>query len=224
VSGNVSFYNESEFGAVYPTPTIGMLGILERPEDAVGMGFREAGDVVLLVCPASRPADAEPHFGIGASEYLYGLHGLERGAPDPVDLAAERALHRLLVELARRRLVRSMHDLSEGGFAVALAECALVHGVGVQVNLTDAASEGAPRPDAALFGERQTRVILSAPPQHADAIVALAQQHGLACYAIGETGGDRLRIRWNGETLIDLPLAQCREAYEGAIPKHFSGF
>jgi phosphoribosylformylglycinamidine (FGAM) synthase-like enzyme len=92
VSGNVSFYNESEFGAVYPTPTIGMLGILERPEDAVGMGFRAAGDVVLLVCPASRPADAEPHFGIGASEYLYGLHGLERGAPDPVDLAAERAL------------------------------------------------------------------------------------------------------------------------------------
>jgi phosphoribosylformylglycinamidine (FGAM) synthase-like enzyme len=221
VSGNVSFYNESEFGAVYPTPTIGMLGILERPEDAVGMGFRASGDVVLLVCPASRPADAEPHFGIGASEYLYGLHGLERGAPDPVDLAAERALHRLLVELARRRLVRSMHDLSEGGFAVALAECALVHGVGVQVNLTDAASEGAPRPDAALFGERQTRVILSASPQHADAIVARAQQLGLACYAIGETGGDRLRVRWDGALLVDLPLELCREAYEGAIPRWF---
>jgi phosphoribosylformylglycinamidine (FGAM) synthase-like enzyme len=217
----VSFYNESEFGAVYPTPTIGMLGILERPEDAVGMGFREAGDVVLLVCPASRPADAEPHFGIGASEYLYGLHGLERGAPDPVDLAAERALHRLLVELARRRLVRSMHDLSEGGFAVALAECALVHGVGVQVNLTDAASEGAPRPDAVLFGERQTRVILSAQPPHVDDIVALAHAHGLACYAIGETGGDRLTIRWCDATLVDLPLAQCREAYEGGIPRWF---
>jgi phosphoribosylformylglycinamidine synthase len=114
-----------------------------------------------------------------------------------------------------------MHDLSEGGFAVALAECALVHGVGVQVNLTDAASEGAPRPDAALFGERQTRAILSASPQHADAIVARAQQLGLACYVIGETGGDRLRIRWNGEPSIDLPLEQCRAAYEGAIRRWF---
>jgi phosphoribosylformylglycinamidine synthase len=136
-------------------------------------------------------------------------------------LAAERALHRLLVELARRRLVRSMHDLSEGGFAVALAECALVHGVGVQVNLTDAASEGAPRPDAALFGERQTRVILSAQPSHVGEIVALAHAHGLACYVIGETGGDRLTIRWDGEPSIDLPLEQCRAAYEGAIPRWF---
>jgi Phosphoribosylformylglycinamidine (FGAM) synthase, synthetase domain len=116
-----------------------------------------------------------------------------------------------------------MHDMSEGGFAVALAECALVHGVGVRVDLTDAASEGAPRPDAALFGERQTRVILSASPQHADAIVARAQQLGLACYAIGETGGDRLRIRWNGALMVDLPLAQCRAAYEGAIPRWFTG-
>jgi phosphoribosylformylglycinamidine synthase II len=223
VSGNVSFYNESEFGAVHPTPTIGMLGILERPEDAVGMGFRATGDVVLLVCPASRPADAEPHFGIGASEYLYVLHGLERGAPDPVDLAAERALHRLLAALARRRLVRSMHDLSEGGFAVALAECALVQGVGAQVDLTAEASEHVPRPDAALFGERQTRVILSAQSPHVDDIVALARAYGLACYAIGETGGDRLTIRWNDTLLVDLPLEQCRAAYEAAIPRWFTG-
>jgi len=98
-----------------------------------------------------------------------------------------------------------------------------VHGVGVRVDLTDAASEGTPRPDAALFGERQTRVILSASPQHVNEIVARAQQLGLACYAIGETGGDRLRIRWNGETLIDLPLTQCQEAYEGATPRWFTG-
>lgn len=73
------------------------------------------------------------------------------------------------------------------------------------------------------FGERQTRVILSALPQHADEIVARAQAHGLACYAIGETGGDHLRIRWNGALLIDLPLEPCRAAYEGAIPRCFAG-
>ncbi|BCW95709.1 MAG: phosphoribosylformylglycinamidine synthase subunit PurL [Fimbriimonadales bacterium] len=222
VSGNVSFYNESEFGAVYPTPTIGMLGVLERADDAVGMGFREAGDVVLLVRPAARPADAEPHFGLGASEYLSVVHGLERGAPDPVDLPTERALHRLLHTLARRRLVRSMHDLSEGGFAVALTECALAHGVGVQVDLPAEAVDHAPRPDAALFGERQTRVILSAAPQHASEIIALARAHGLACDTIGATGGERIQIDWQGARLIDLPLTRCREAYEGAIPRWFS--
>jgi phosphoribosylformylglycinamidine (FGAM) synthase-like enzyme len=116
-----------------------------------------------------------------------------------------------------------MHDLSEGGFAVALAECALVHGVGAQVDLTAEASEHVPRPDAALFGERQTRVILSAQPPHVDDIVALAHAHGLACYAIGETGGDRLTIRWNDTLLVDLPLEQCRAAYEGAIPRWFTG-
>lgn len=221
VSGNVSFYNESEFGAVYPTPTIGMLGVLERAEDAVGLGFRESGDTVLLLCPATRPADAEPHFGLGASEYLYAVHRQERGAPDPVDLPTERVLHRLLVALARRRWVHSMHDLSEGGLAVALAECALALGIGAQVDLSDDAAEHAPRPDAALFGERQTRVILSAAPHHVEGIGALAKAYGLACYAIGKTGGERLTIRWRGTPLVDLPLARCREAYEGAIPQYF---
>ncbi|MDW8106542.1 MAG: phosphoribosylformylglycinamidine synthase subunit PurL [Armatimonadota bacterium] len=214
VSGNVSFYNESEQGAVYPTPTVGMLGIIERPENAVGMGFREAGDVVLLV-QASGVSDLQ---GLGASEYLYVVHGLERGVPEPVNLEAERNLHRLLVELANRRLVRSMHDLSEGGFAVALAECALTYGVGASVDLPAEAIDHVSRRDAALFGERQTRVIISAAPEHASAVAELAAAYGLACYRIGTTGGERLRIALQGQTVIDLPLADCRAAYEGAIP------
>ncbi|OYT68489.1 MAG: phosphoribosylformylglycinamidine synthase II, partial [Armatimonadetes bacterium CP1_7O] len=189
VSGNVSFYNESERGAVYPTPTIGMLGILERAENAVGMGFKQAGDVVLFVCPPPSTSEKQEEtlFGLGASEYLYVIHGLERGVPEPLDLEAERNLHRLLAALANRRLVQSMHDLSEGGFAVALAECALVHGIGATVDLP--AEAIAPRPDATLFGEFQTRVILSAKPEHVEAIQQMTAAHGLACYTIGETGG-----------------------------------
>ncbi|MCS7209104.1 MAG: phosphoribosylformylglycinamidine synthase subunit PurL [Fimbriimonadales bacterium] len=252
VSGNVSFYNESERGAVYPTPTVGMLGILERAENAVGMGFKQAGDVVLLVCPPApsptqwesetplarvagegqgvradtplarvagegRGVRADTHFGLGASEYLYVIHGLEQGMPAPVDLAAERRLHRLLVELANRRLVQSMHDLSEGGFAVALAECALVYGIGACVDLPAEATAFAPRPDAALFGETHTRVILSAKPENAELIRQLAATHGLACYILGSTGGDRLRIALQGQIVVDLTWLQCREAYEGAI-------
>ena len=219
VSGNVSFYNESERGAVYPTPTIGMLGVLERAENAVGMGFRGAGDVVLLLCPPPPTCEGEApsHYGLGASEYLYVVHGLERGAPEPFDLEAERNLHRLLVELANRRLVRSMHDLSEGGFAAALAECALVNGVGVQVDLPPEATHYAPRPDAALFGELQTRVIVSVAPAHASSVEQLAREYGLACYAIGTTGGDRVRVALQGRLLIDISLAECHAAYEGAL-------
>jgi phosphoribosylformylglycinamidine synthase len=217
VSGNVSFYNESERGAVYPTPTIGMLGILERAENAVGMGFKQAGDVVLFVCPPPSTSEKQEEtlFGLGASEYLYVIHGLERGVPEPLDLEAERNLHRLLVELANRRLVQSMHDLSEGGFAVALAECALVHGIGATVDLP--AEAIAPRPDATLFGEFQTRVILSAKPEHVEAIQQMTAAHGLACYTIGETGGDRVQIALKGQTVVNLTLSACQAAYEGAL-------
>jgi len=213
VSGNVSFYNESEQGAVYPTPTVGMLGILERPENAVGMGFRQAGDVVLLI----QAAGVSEQQGLGASEYLYVVHGLERGVPEPLNLEAERNLHRLLVELANRRLVHSLHDLSEGGFAVALAESAMVHSIGAQVDLPAEAVDFVARPDAALFGERQTRVIASAPPKHTPAICELARAYGLQCYAIGTTGGDRLQIALQGHGVIDLALAMCKQAYEGAL-------
>ncbi len=217
VSGNVSFYNESERGAVYPTPTIGMLGILERAENAVGMGFKQAGDVVLFVCPPPSTSEKQEEtlFGLGASEYLYVIHGLERGVPEPLDLEAERNLHRLLAALANRRLVQSMHDLSEGGFAVALAECALVHGIGATVDLP--AEAIAPRPDATLFGEFQTRVILSAKPEHVEAIQQMTAAHGLACYTIGETGGDRVQIALHGQPTVNLTLSACQAAYEGAL-------
>ncbi|GIV06223.1 MAG: phosphoribosylformylglycinamidine synthase subunit PurL [Fimbriimonadales bacterium] len=217
VSGNVSFYNESERGAIHPTPTIGMLGILERAENAVGMGFKQTGDVVLFVCPRPRTGEKQEEtlFGLGASEYLYVIHGLERGVPEPPDLEAERNLHRLLAALANRRLVQSMHDLSEGGFAVALTECALVHGTGATVDLP--AEAIAPRPDATLFGEFQTRVILSAKPEHVEAIQQMTAAHGLACYTIGETGGDRVQIALKGQPIVNLTLSACQAAYEGAL-------
>ncbi|MEJ5293885.1 MAG: phosphoribosylformylglycinamidine synthase subunit PurL [Fimbriimonadales bacterium] len=216
ISGNVSFYNESERGAVYPTPTIGMLGVLERAEDALQAGFREAGLAVLLVQP---PAWDDPHLGLGGSEYLSVIHGLERGIPPTLLLDAEAQLHRFLVACARQRLVRSAHDISEGGFAVALTESALIGNCGVQVNLPHEAFRWAQgRRDAILFSEAQTRVILSAPNEAVPAIQSMAQAHGLACYRIGETGGEEVAIAYEGEPLIRLSLQACRNAYENAIP------
>jgi len=215
ISGNVSFYNESERGAIYPTPTIGMLGILERVEDCVGAGFPEAGLAVLLVAPMHY---GDPLLGLGGSEYLAVIHGLERGTPPPLDLHAEKSLHRFLVQAAQRRLVHSAHDLSEGGFAVALAECALIEGIGARVQLpplqgADTRPPSVPRLDALLFGEAPTRVILSAEPGRVPALRQLAAEHHLACHFIGYTGGDRLVILDGDAPLIELPLPLCQQAY-----------
>ncbi len=210
ISGNVSFYNESELGAVYPTPTIGMLGILERAEYAVGAGFQQEGDVVLLVQPRGFE---EPLQGLGASEYLAVLHGLERGTPPDIHLEQERHLHQLLVALARARMVQSAHDLSEGGFAVALAESAMIGGLGARVELVPSAFGWCARTDAKLFGEAQTRVLLSARLEHVPAIEELAHQYELACHRLGTVGGDRLEI----EGILSLPLETLREVYEGAV-------
>ncbi len=209
ISGNVSFYNESEQGAVFPTPTIGMLGVLERVDDCVGAGFPEAGLTVLLVEPL-QPAD-DPLQGLGGSEYLSVIHGLERGTPPALNLSAEKSLHWFLVEAARRRLMRSAHDLSEGGFTVALAESALIGGVGawVQINPEDPI-----RLDALLFGESPTRVILSAEPDRVSALQQLAASYQLRCQKLGYTGGDRLVITQGDHLLIDLPLTHCRHAYD----------
>jgi len=217
ISGNVSFYNESEHGAIFPTPTIGMLGILECVDDCIGAGFPEAGLAVLMVAPAR---SEDPLQGLGGSEYLAVVHGLERGAPPVLDLQAEKALHRLLVEAARRRWLRSAHDISRGGFAVALAECALINGVGARVQLpgltatAPASMRSATRLDALLFGEAPTRVILSAEPALVSALQQLASEHQLACHLLGYTGGDQLVILQGDIPLIELPLDRCYQAYE----------
>ncbi len=210
ISGNVSFYNESERSAVYPTPTIGMLGILERAEYAVGGGFKHEGDVVLLVQP--RGFD-EPLQGLGASEYLAVVHGLERGTPPDIHLETERNLHQLLVKLAQTRVVQSAHDLSDGGFAVALAESALMGGIGAKVSLLPSAFGWCSRTDAQLFGEAQSRVLLSARPEHVPMIEAFAHQHGLECHTLGTVGGDHLEI----EGVLSLPLDTLHATYEGAV-------
>jgi len=215
ISGNVSFYNESELGEVLPTPTIGMLGVLDRVEDRVGAGFPQAGLKVLLISDGRlTEKDEAMEHGLGASEYLSVVHGQERGAPASLSLKAERALQRFLVEAARRRLIASAHDLSDGGFAVALAECAIIGQIGANVELMPEAFAWTNRIDAELFGERHTRVLVSAEPDKTDTLQALAESHGLACLPIGTTGGDRLTIGRHGEILVDASLSACAEAYE----------
>jgi phosphoribosylformylglycinamidine synthase len=213
--GNVSLYNETDGRAIYPTPVLGVVGLID---DATRMLTRifpaERLEIVLL---------GDVDGALGGSEYLKVAHGLVRGRPAPVDLARERALQRLLVEAARDRLIRSAHDCAEGGFAVTLAECcAESGGVGAQVDLP--APVG---PDdrfalvRALFGEAPSRVVVSVSPEQRDRLLACARVLSVPASVIGHTGGDRLTISVAGEIVAAVRLDEAEQAWAHGLSRHF---
>ena len=211
--GNVSFYNESPTGAVDPTPTIGMVGLLARVDRRVPSFFAEAGDEVLIL-GATRGE-------LGGSAYWSEIRGFVGGAPPPVDLEAERRLQDLLVEAADGGLLRSAHDASEGGLLVALAEAAIggayaAAGVGAELDLEGYAP--GVELDALLYGEDAGRVVVSVVPRHAPSLTELARRHGVPCFPAGRTGGERLELR-AGSRVFSWVLGRLRKTYFEAIPR-----
>jgi phosphoribosylformylglycinamidine synthase len=205
ISGNVSLYNETEGEPVYPTPVIGMLGVLDEIDHRLGLGFTRPGDAVLLL-----GADANAEAGdLAGSEYLEMAHGVVGGLPR-LDLALERRLQDLLLDANDRRLLRSAHDCAEGGLAVALAESCVAGGIGLDAS--HLAFEG--RLDAALFGERQSRIVVSTAAADAEPLIALAAAANVPVIALGTTGGDRLQL---GKA-IDAAVADVARFYENGLP------
>jgi phosphoribosylformylglycinamidine synthase len=207
VSGNVSFYNETSGRAIFPTPTIGMVGLLEDWERHAVSHFPAADLGIVLL--------GENREDLGGSEWLALRRGIEAGFPPAVDLQHERRLIDLLVAAVADGAIRSAHDIADGGLAVALAECTFTGDaiVGANVSL----SEGF-RPDALLFGESTGRVI--AATEDPEALLALARAKGVPAHSIGTTGGDRLRIGPpTGDAWIDTPVAQLRALWEAGIPR-----
>jgi phosphoribosylformylglycinamidine synthase len=203
--GNVSFYNESPSTAVFPTPVIGMLGLLEDIRTATGSRFRSSGDAIILL--------GENAGHVGGSEYLATVHGMLAGDAPSLDLDAERRLHNAVLAAIRTGKVRSAHDCSEGGLAVALAEsCAAdeEHIVGATVSL-----EEDMRPDFTLFGEDQSRVVLSTHGADVEEILKICRAHGVVARQIGTTGGSRLRIG----TWVDVDCREVAVCYNWAISK-----
>lgn len=173
--GNVSFYNETDGKAIYPTPVIGMVGILDDVDKLTRHAFQSVGDAIVLL--------GDNTHELGGSEYLYVIHDLVAGPPPEVDLLGERRLQHAVLAAIQKGLVESAHDVSEGGLACALAECALGDGealLGVEVTLDD------PLPTAALFfGEAQGRVIVSCDSNNAEKLQQLARDHGVPSRVIG---------------------------------------
>ncbi|MFN8232700.1 MAG: phosphoribosylformylglycinamidine synthase subunit PurL [Actinomycetota bacterium] len=200
--GNVSFYNESGGSAIWPTPVIGMLGLLADHRLRVPTGFPRAGLVVYLL--------GETFAELGGSEFSEAVLREEGGRPPALDLGAERALIDLLVEAASRDVLTSAHDLSDGGLAVALAEAAMEGGHGCAVTVG-----GDLPPHVALFSESASRALVSVEPACEDRLAELASGHGVPCARLGETGGPRVVV----DGLFDTTVTELRDAYERALPE-----
>jgi phosphoribosylformylglycinamidine synthase len=215
--GNVSLYNETDGKAIYPTPTIGVVGLLERADRVVSRRFQESGDAIMLLGHGAGE--------LGGSEYLKVMHDLVRGLPPALDLDAERALQALLVRLADERLMRSAHDCSDGGLAVTIAECAFESiGIGAEVSLegVDVSRVVDVNIAAALFGESASRVVVSVVPAHVTAVLRHAAAANVPVRVIGQTGGSRLRLAVAGRIVIDQSVDDAERVWATAIDKHFA--
>jgi phosphoribosylformylglycinamidine synthase subunit PurL len=215
--GNVSLYNETDGSAIYPTPTIGVVGLLEHADRVVGRRFQESGDAVILL--------GEGRGELGGSEYLKVVHDLVLGVPPSLDLNAERALQTLLVTLADQRLMRSAHDCSDGGLAVTVAEsCFDTNGMGAEISVgkLDMARDAGVNTAAALFGESASRVVVSAVPSDVTRVLELAAAANVPARVIGQTGGNRLRFAVGGEIVIDQSVDEAERAWSTAIDQYFA--
>ena len=206
ISGNVSLYNESADGPIDPTPTVGMVGVLDDLEARCGAGFANEGDGIVLIGASTPELSVN---ALGASEYLSRVHGTVAGQPE-LDVEAEAQVQALVREAIGGGLLRSAHDVSEGGLAVAVAESCAIGGIGASLEL--GLSENA-RVDATLFGEAPARIVVSAASDNLDALRGLCEQHGVAIYEIGSVGGDSLRVA----DLIDVPLRDVSDSWEEAL-------
>jgi len=204
IGGNVSFYNETSGRGVFPTPTIGMLGLIEDTALITRQWFREEGHVIALL--------GETRPGLGGTEYLRLFHGKEQGPVPVVDLEREKSLHEACLEAIKAGIILSAHDCSDGGVAVALAECALNPAGSVGVDVALGALQTL-RPDELLFGETQSRVVVSLEEKDLKALEEICASKGLPVEIIGRTVNDGFRIRG----LVEVSLNDLHEAYRTSL-------
>ena len=217
VSGNVSFYNETNGLSIYPTPMLGMVGLIENVERTMTQWFKSEGDDIILL--------GNTREDLGGSEYIKVVQAREQGSPPYLNLDTEKALHDCILSLIRDGLLQSAHDCSDGGVAVALAESCVSGSEGTRgavVTLT----KGRIRTDAVLFGESQSRVVISVKASHRQTVLDHARSFGVPTDVIGTVSGDRLvisvRHEETAERLIDQPVAGLLDRWACALERSLS--
>jgi phosphoribosylformylglycinamidine synthase subunit PurL len=213
--GNVSFYNETLGVGIYPTPVLGVVGIIEDSSKAVFPHFREAGRAVVLL-RGSEPGDAtDAEVEFGSSEYAKEILGELWGFPPALELENEAALQEAIVELITAGLIESAHDCSEGGLAVALARCSFPKAVGCSIDLK---AEGL-APEFVLFGEDASRIVISCDPANVARIKEVAEKHGIFADLLGETVPERIEIKLDGRAVVSAQVSELNDNYESALER-----
>ena len=208
--GNVSLYNETDGQAIFPTPVIGVVGLIEDANRVVSRTFKQEGDTVVLL--------GDSYGELGGSEFLKVVHGIVQGEPPMLSLERERALIALLTRGAAGGLLQSAHDCSDGGIAITLAECAFdTGGIGLKVNLPKTVSDA-----ATLFGESASRVVVSVTAANLSQLEQLARELSVPMRVIGVTGGERLTIAVADETALDLPVVEAEQMWSSALGRYFA--
>jgi len=219
--GNVSFYNETLGKSIYPTPVIGILGIIDDASRALKLGFREKGDLIVLLdgagSAAATPSPANLAQEFSSSEYSKTIAQIVAGEPPQIDLAAEKRLQQMLLALATEGLVQSAHDISDGGIAVTLAECCFA-APGLSASASLEGSE--PPAEHALFNERGARAIVSVKSSLLARVLDSARQYGVTAQQIGQVTRDKgFRIQYKGSAAIDSPLDTLRDVWAHSLER-----
>jgi len=202
--GNVSLYNENPNGAIFPTPVVGMLGVIEDIDNHVMTpGFKEKNDIVYYI--------GAPRKGLGGSEYLKTIHCLTTGDAPELDLDFELRLHEVLLEAIQKRMINAAHDISDGGIAVTLAEMSIFSGIGADVSIKNLNGSYVD----VLYSEAQSGVVVTVPKKDARALERYFDKHEMFYDELGSVGGSNLRIN----EFVELPVSELSEVYESAIPK-----
>lgn len=209
--GNVSLYNETEGEAIYPTPIVGMVGLVHDVKHITKQAFTHADDTILLL------GKTYPEFG--GSEWQHIRNGEPSGRPPRIDLKTERLVQRTVLQAIQKNLVRSAHDLSEGGLAVALAEACIGNGFGANIHLDTPLTA-----TEMLFSESQSRILLSVNNDNLADVIALAAKLGVSVYNIGKVTevGAPLKVAVNGQTVVADEVSELSALWEGAIPCHMN--
>jgi phosphoribosylformylglycinamidine synthase len=204
--GNVSLYNETDGQAIYPTPVIGVVGVMEDASRVVTRAFQANGHAIVLL--------GEDRGELGGSEYLKIVHGLVRGDAPAFDAAREARLIKLVTDAVSAGLLRSAHDCSDGGFAVTLAEsCFNAGGIGASVALSS---------DVELFSESASRILVSVETSKEQDLLERAAAAGVPARRIGTTGGSRIEIFVNARKVVDVAVAEAENLWATALEKHFT--
>jgi phosphoribosylformylglycinamidine synthase len=208
--GNVSFFNDTEGISIHPSPVLGVVGIVDDVGKAVSPGFKKEGDSVILL--------GENKEELGGSEYLKCVFDMEKGIPPQIDLKEEKQIQEFCLEAISLGLIESAHDVSEGGLSISLAECSLLNPqrIGFSLDLQDDINR-----NALLFGETQSRIVVSSSSQKLQKLLNLAKKRKVKATILGKTGGDRIIIYHSNKKIIDIPVNEAYKAWKEAIPDIF---